>query len=536
MVETKLRCAGGSHEGLIRHNNEDAFHMDPERGIFAVVDGIGGQAAGEHAAAIAVGRLKARLERLTGTAEQRLREAITMANNEILRAARGNPEWQGMACVLTVALVENGSAVIGHVGDSRLYHIRGGQIRKITHDHSPVGEREDNHELSEAEAMRHPRRNEVFRDVGSEEHSPADPEFIEIERIPFEPDAALLLCSDGLSDQVPSADILHMMEKNAGNPQAAVEELIEAANFAGGKDNVTVVVVEGDRFSAAPSAAAPSSRMLASRPALFLAGLLVAAAAAWLSRGWWTPPPVEIRPRVLSVGSGAPFGSIAAALVQARPGDTVEVAGGEYREQVRLKDGVTVRSRVPLEAILRAAPMSAGPAVVAEGVRGARLEGFSILAEAQMPLSAGIVLTDSDVAVEDNQVAGTGVGIEVRGSASPAIGGNAIRDCTGEGVLIVGPSAPWIWHNSIQRNKGAGLAAREGARPALAGNVFEKNGIELPPEISMDDVRQRNFFLDTARAPAPRRSLGPRPASEARPAPEAHPASEPRPAARGRPE
>ncbi len=128
-----------------------------------------------------------------------------MANNEILRAAQSNPEWDGMACVLTVAVLENGSAVVGHVGDSRLYQIRRGEIRKITHDHSPVGEREDSGEISEAEAMRHPRRNEVFRDVGSEEHAPDDPDFIEMQRIPFEPDSALLLCSDGLSDQVASA-------------------------------------------------------------------------------------------------------------------------------------------------------------------------------------------------------------------------------------------------------------------------------------------------------------------------------------------
>ena len=92
-----------------------------------------------------------------------------------------------MACVLTVAVLDNGSAVVGHVGDSRLYQIRRGEIRKITHDHSPVGEREDNHEISEAEAMRHPRRNEVFRDVGSEEHAPDDEDFIEVQRVPFEP-------------------------------------------------------------------------------------------------------------------------------------------------------------------------------------------------------------------------------------------------------------------------------------------------------------------------------------------------------------
>jgi serine/threonine protein phosphatase PrpC len=115
-----------------------------------------------------------------------------MANNEILRAARGNAEWQGMACVLTVAVLENGSAVVGHVGDSRLYQIQRGAIRKITHDQSPVGEREDSGQLSEADAMRHPRRNEVFRDVGSEDTARRC-EFHRGQRIAF--DIALVLCA-----------------------------------------------------------------------------------------------------------------------------------------------------------------------------------------------------------------------------------------------------------------------------------------------------------------------------------------------------
>src|SRR5450755_4634690 len=99
MVKTKLRCAGASDPGRVRHNNEDAFYIDAERGIFLVVDGIGGQAAGEKAAAIAVERVRARLERQAGTTEQRIREAIAMANNEILRAAGANAEFEGMACV-----------------------------------------------------------------------------------------------------------------------------------------------------------------------------------------------------------------------------------------------------------------------------------------------------------------------------------------------------------------------------------------------------------------------------------------------------
>src|SRR3984885_1415576 len=260
VARTKFRCAGDSHPGMVRQNNEDRFHFDPDRGIFLVIDGVGGHAAGEKAADIAMERVRARLERQTGSAEERIREAITVANNEILRLAGANPEWQGMACVLTVAVVDNGTATIGHVGDSRLYKIRRGEIRKCTHDHSPVGEREDNREISEAEAMRHPRRNEVYRDVGSEEHEPDDADFIEVLRIPFEPDSALLLCSDGLSDQVTSGEILRTVTANAGHPYGAVHELIDAANREGGKDNVTVLVVEGEQFAAAremPETVAP---------------------------------------------------------------------------------------------------------------------------------------------------------------------------------------------------------------------------------------------------------------------------------------
>ncbi|HEY2011999.1 MAG TPA: protein phosphatase 2C domain-containing protein [Bryobacteraceae bacterium] len=506
MVKAKLRTAGASDPGRVRRNNEDALYIDQERGIFLVVDGIGGQAAGEKAAQIAVARLRARLERQTGTTEQRIREAITMANNEILRSAKTNPEWEGMACVLTVAVLDNGSAVIGHVGDSRLYQIQRGEIRKITHDHSPVGEREDNRELSEAEAMRHPRRNEVFRDVGSEEHAPDDADFIEVLRIPFEPDSALLLCSDGLSDQVGSNQIRQSVERNAGHPDVAVRELIEAANQAGGKDNVTVLVVEGEQFTAPrpvapPPLVEPEPRRgwLLSAFVGLVCGLLLAGAGAWFSRGLWVPKPVEIAPRVLVAGSkDAPYPTIAAALAEARVGDTVEVLGGEYREQVTLKTGVTVRSRVPREAILRAAAMTAGPAVVADGVKDARISGFLIKADEQMPLSQGILLTRSDVEVDGVEVWGSGIGIEIRGEGHPVLSANAIHDCLREGILILGPSTPWILHNSLLRNKGVEVAAREGAKPALVGNVFDKNALELPPDISMDSVHDKNFFLGDA--------------------------------------
>src|SRR3984957_2253660 len=142
-VKTHLRFAAASDPGKRRKNNEDRYYVDPDRGIYAVIDGVGGHAAGETAAGVAVDVIRERLERQTGTRAERIREAITLANNEIFRLSRARLEWGGMACVLTVALIEDDTVTLGHVGDTRLYLIGGGEIKKMTHNHSPVGERED---------------------------------------------------------------------------------------------------------------------------------------------------------------------------------------------------------------------------------------------------------------------------------------------------------------------------------------------------------------------------------------------------------
>src|SRR5580700_3394367 len=251
-VRTKLRFAAASDPGKRRKNNEDRYYVDPDRGIYAVIDGVGGHAAGETAAGIAVDVIRERLERQTGTPEERIREAITLANNEIFRLSRTRPEWTGMACVLTVALIEDDIATVGHVGDTRLYLLRAGEIQKVTHDHSPVGEREDLDEISEAEAMRHARRNEIFRDVGSSERNPDDAGFIEMETFPMPYDGVLLICSDGLTDLVSSAEVRAGVERYAPDFDAAIRALIDAANEAGGKDNITIVVVAGPAYGETP--------------------------------------------------------------------------------------------------------------------------------------------------------------------------------------------------------------------------------------------------------------------------------------------
>ncbi len=123
-----------------------------------------------------------------------------------------------MACVLTLAVMEDDRVIVGHVGDSRLYLMWNGALRKLTSDHSPVGEREDRGELTELEAMQHPRRHEVFRDVGSRRREPDDAEFVEMKEFLFKPDAAILLCSDGLSDLVTSAEMCEIIERYDGDP------------------------------------------------------------------------------------------------------------------------------------------------------------------------------------------------------------------------------------------------------------------------------------------------------------------------------
>jgi PPM family protein phosphatase len=523
-VKTNLRSAGASHVGMLRQNNEDRIYCDADRGIFMVVDGIGGQAAGEMAADEAISRIRARLERQIGTAEDRIREGITVANNEILRLASTNPDWHGMACVLTVAVVENGGATIGHVGDSRLYKIRQREIRKITHDHSPVGEREDSRQISEAEAMRHPRRNEVYRDVGSQEHAPDDPDFIELIKIPLEPDSALLLCSDGLSDQVTSSEILRTVLANAGHPGGAVHELIEAANRAGGKDNVSVLIVEGEQFAAAREVPVTAVRRtgspLAGKPAMFVYGLLCAALVFAALRYFGVParPPETVPPRTLFAGKGG-FATINEALAKARPGDTVEVSSGEYPEQLRLKSGVTVRGRLPDVPILRAAAIQTGlpVAIVAEGVEGARVVGFRIRADDKAPLQTAVVIADSDLELQDTEIVGAATGVEIRGKSAAVLRANSIQDCHDAGVRISGDSAPWLLYNAILRNGrgphvlGPGVLVEAPARPVLIGNTFADNGepMRLPAEMEKDPITKFNFFLP-AKPPARSRAGVPR--------------------------
>jgi serine/threonine protein phosphatase PrpC len=284
------RSGVATDTGLLRASNEDRYWIDDENGVFLVVDGVGGRAAGEIAAETAVEVIREELGAAIGSAEERVRQAIAAANNRIYAIARDSEDLHGMACVLTLAVVDASEMVIGHVGDSRLYLIWNGAIRKLTPDHSPVGEEEDAGYLSEEQAMLHPRRNEVFRDVGTGPHEAGDEGFIEIRRCRFKPEAAFLLCSDGLSDMLPAAAIRDIVERYQGDPAQVANELVEAANLSDGRDNITALFVAGSEFRGRQGetrerhattrmrpepAAGPRRRFFAGRIAFLFYGVLV---------------------------------------------------------------------------------------------------------------------------------------------------------------------------------------------------------------------------------------------------------------------
>jgi PPM family protein phosphatase len=548
-----LTAAGDTDTGLQREVNEDRFHVDAARGIFVLVDGIGGQAAGGKAADVALTMVRTRLERETGPTADRVREAIAIANNEIHRVASLRPEWTGMACVLTVALVRERVATIGHVGDTRLYKLRGDGIEKVTRDHSPVGEREDSNEISEIEAMRHRRRNEVYRDVGSEPHAQTDPDFIDLHEISFEPDAALLLCSDGLTDLVESATINQIVTQLAGRPRDVVNALIEAANDAGGKDNVTVVYVEGELFATSRararvvSAAARAPRRLAAldgqasdappreqrttsqrlaRTALVaLLTIVITAAVVQWGPSWWAPAPSIVEPVTSTSGVliVRPTESIAEALGRAQPGSQVVVEPGEYRERLVLKDGVRVISRVPRGATIRlpGAASEADPAVVAD-VSNAEFAGFRIVGDAATPLGTGVLVRGGQVSIVDVEITGAlTVAVDFNQTAGGGVTGSDIHDNPGAALAIRTGASPRIVHNVFARNglserARAALVIEHDAEPSIVGNVFQ--GVAPKVFLSLRDaarlsVMRENWFPDgpvsgTTRSASPRGRQG----------------------------
>jgi PPM family protein phosphatase len=504
------RAAACSHPGLERPINEDRVLVDDARGLFLVVDGLGGHAAGEVAAAAAVRAIEESLHSLSTdphTLELQLRQAITAANNSIYELAQSNREWQGMACVLTLAAACGDRMIVGHVGDSRLYLIWNGKLRKVTNDHSPVGELEDQGQLTESEAMRHPRRNEVFRDAGSMPHQPDDPQFIDTKNLLFRPDAALLLCSDGLSDYVASTQIGEIIERYDGDAAKVAQQLVEAGNAAGGRDNISVVFVAGPEFLGVESGTLSDTRSRhattrmrseassggrAFRGALLVLAGIVIGLLLWrfLDRLTDKPiahkadPPAARQPQTVLVNSADSLGIINA-LASAQPGDNISVPPGEYLGPLQLKDHVNIIATVSRQAIVRSDPASAvdpGIALAAHNVAYARIAGLHIAGDDTHPLRTGILLGGSSVEVDDCEVSGAiDSGIRVEGDSHALLLGNFVHGGNGPGIIVRNPATPRLVGNHISENGQPELQIDAGAHPVLEDNfVSPKTALKKP--------------------------------------------------------
>jgi protein phosphatase len=229
---------GVSHPGRRRRQNEDAYVVQPP--LFAVADGMGGAKAGEVASGLAAAAVQESAN-VDASGEARVTSLIEEANRRVFRRATEDREASGMGTTMTVALVEDDKVAFGHVGDSRAYLIRDGQLEQLTDDHSLVAELVRSGKLTPEEAETHPQRSVITRALGTE--ADVDVDTFSVEAAPGD---LFLLCSDGLTSMVDDRTILDAVERHRQDLTAAAKALITAANRGGGEDNITVIFFELD--------------------------------------------------------------------------------------------------------------------------------------------------------------------------------------------------------------------------------------------------------------------------------------------------
>lgn len=242
--------------GRVRENNEDSFQLAPELNLFVLCDGMGGQASGEVASRLATETIVAHCAaaasdpavpiigaRLSGlsAAGNRLVSAIRAANSALVKAAQVNPEWAGMGATVVAVQFVDDRMILAHVGDSRAYRLRAGELEQLTRDHSFVAEQVRRGIMTEQEAERSRMQNVLLRALGAEPY--VDVEISE--ELALEGDS-ILLCSDGLTRELSAAQIaaalIGAIEKN-DEAQEIADRLVDLANEAGGGDNITAIVI-----------------------------------------------------------------------------------------------------------------------------------------------------------------------------------------------------------------------------------------------------------------------------------------------------
>ncbi|HEX2028566.1 MAG TPA: Stp1/IreP family PP2C-type Ser/Thr phosphatase [Nitriliruptorales bacterium] len=234
----RLEIAAASDVGRMRTRNEDAYHAGD--GVFAVADGMGGHLAGDVASATAllpVRSLDGKVFADAASAQAALLDAILAANAAVVRKAADEPTLHGMGTTLTATIVEGRRLHVGHVGDSRAYLVREGQIAQLTRDHTLVAHLIEEGQITREEAAIHPQRSIVTRAIGVDVDLDVDTLTIEL----HDRDE-VLLCSDGLTGPVSDTAILETLTTERSIDRA-VQRLIELANANGGPDNITVVLL-----------------------------------------------------------------------------------------------------------------------------------------------------------------------------------------------------------------------------------------------------------------------------------------------------
>jgi len=246
-LSSVLEVATATHPGMVRSHNEDSIAADAGIGLAVLADGMGGYNAGEVASGIAVELIRAEMKTaltsgastLNGNgAESLINEQAVRANSAIYQAAQSQPQYSGMGTTLVIALWHDNQMSVGHVGDSRLYRLRGTEFEQVTRDHSLLQEQIDSGMITREQARHSQNKNLVTRAVGIDPQVEA-----EVHTYAVQPGDIYLLCSDGLSDMVSDEDIQLTLSSLQANLSLAAQQLVQQANDNGGRDNVSVILV-----------------------------------------------------------------------------------------------------------------------------------------------------------------------------------------------------------------------------------------------------------------------------------------------------
>ena len=240
---SKLLFAGSTDVGCVRSANQDAYWVDAEGRFFIVADGMGGHAGGEEASRIAVDVIKNYLEAKwsePATPQDLLQSAISLANNAILKDQEHNPVRRDMGTTIVIVMFKDGQPWYCHIGDSRLYRLRGAKLEQISDDHTWIAKAIQSGTVSIEEARSHPWRHMLMQCLGRE-----DVDRINVNLVDFQPGDRLLICSDGLTEELSNERIASQLKSIRACDQAAMA-LINAAKSKGGRDNITVVIIASD--------------------------------------------------------------------------------------------------------------------------------------------------------------------------------------------------------------------------------------------------------------------------------------------------